>query len=121
MYVCVPHACLISSEARRGHQSPSVTVSCHMSYVYVYVLGIEPGCEDQPVLLTMKPSLQTHFLISFSFPFFFFFVVARLVGWLVGLIEDRVSLYSPGCPRTHSIKTKLVSSSETRLPLPPAC
>jgi hypothetical protein len=39
--------------------------------------------------------------------FFFFFF---------GFFQDRVSLYSPGCPGT-----RLASNSEIHLPLPPEC
>jgi hypothetical protein len=37
---------------------------------------------------------------------------------LFGFFQDRVSLYSPGCPGTHFV-TRLVSNSEICLPLPP--
>jgi hypothetical protein len=51
-----------------------------------------------------------------------------LVGWFSGCLfvclffclfvfRDRVSLYSPGCPRTHFVD----QNSEICLPLPPKC
>jgi hypothetical protein len=63
--------------------------------------GCEPPCgcwdlnsgplEDQSVLLTAEPSHQpTTFIFCFVFIFVFVF-------------RDRVSLYSPGCPGTHSV------------------
>jgi hypothetical protein len=83
--------------------------------------GCEPPCggwelnsrplEEQPVLLTAEPSLQpTLFKIlkaqspsmeehanSLFDPHF----VLSVLGFLV--FRDRVSLYSPGCPGTHSV------------------
>jgi hypothetical protein len=77
------------------------------------------------VFLTIEPSLQpkkrTFFLFSFSFflSFFFFFVAKRdnvlgsmvlsvfysylfIYFWFL-VFQDRVSLYSPGCPGTHFV------------------
>jgi hypothetical protein len=37
-----------------------------------------------------------------------------------GFFWGRVSLCSPGCPRTHSVD-QVALNSEIRLPLPPKC
>jgi hypothetical protein len=60
--------------------------------------GCEPPCgcwdlnlgplEEQSVLLPAEPSHQP------QYPFFFFFFFP---------LQDRVSLYSPGCPGTHFV------------------
>jgi hypothetical protein len=62
--------------------------------------GCEPPCgcwnlnsgpsEEQLALLTTKPSHQPIFVFIILFLFFVFF-------------PDRVSLYRPGCPGTHSV------------------
>jgi hypothetical protein len=61
------------------------------------------------IKLTHKLILK---LISFTLYLFLF------VGWLVS--QDRVCLYSPGCPGTHSVDQ---AGLELRihLPLPPNC
>jgi hypothetical protein len=46
--------------------------------------------EKQSVLLPTEPSLQPHICTFFFFSYFWFF-------------RDRVSLYSPNCPGTHSV------------------
>jgi hypothetical protein len=38
---------------------------------------------------------------------------------IFGFFQDRVSLYSPGCPGTHSVDQADLSNSEIHLPLPP--
>ena len=42
-------------------------------------------------------------LANFCFLFCFVFVVLLLLLLLLLLFRDRVSLYSPGCPGTHSV------------------
>jgi hypothetical protein len=57
--------------------------------------------------LTPVPS-QTRKPRTLSFVLFFGFLVLVLV------LRDKVSLYSPGCPGTHSV-------DQAGLPLPPEC
>jgi hypothetical protein len=48
-------------------------------------------------------SLTEIFLHIQGYLFCSFFSFCLFVGWFVGLFQDRVSLYSPGCPGTHSV------------------
>jgi hypothetical protein len=63
-------------------------------------------CISRKGLLVWRDS---SFLFSkFSFFLFFFFCCCCLVGWFFCFVlslvfRDRVSLYSPGCPGTHSV------------------
>jgi hypothetical protein len=41
------------------------------------------------------------------------------VFWFL-VFQDKVSLYSPGCPGTHFVD-QVASNSEICLPLPPKC
>ena len=40
---------------------------------------------------------------------------------LVFVFQDRVSLYSPGCPRTHFVDQAGLALTEISLPLPLEC
>ena len=49
MYVCVPHTCLVLTEARRGHMIPGNWSYRWLSEV-MWVLGMEPGSTSLSVL-----------------------------------------------------------------------
>lgn len=49
-----------------------------------------------------------------------FVLLCFLLFWFVLFFRDRVSLYSPSSPGTHS-EVRLALNSELRLPLPPEC
>jgi hypothetical protein len=73
-------------------------------------------------------------MMLYTHPSFFFFLLGFLGGLFLGcfclfvcffgffcfvFFRDRVSLYSPGCPGTHSVDLTLASDSEICLSLPP--
>ena len=73
----------LSSDTQQKSASDSITDGCEPP-CGCWDLNSEP-LEEQSVLSTAEPSLQP--LIFFCFLFF----------------RVRVSLYSPGCPGTHSV------------------
>ena len=81
----------------------------------MWVLGLSPGpLQEQPVILTTEPSLQTH-----SFACLFSCLLALV---FVFAIWDRVSLcVSFGCPGTHSVDRDGFELTEIQLPLAPGC
>ena len=87
----------MSREARRGPADIGVTAvvsSC-------VVLRMEPESSGKyPVLCTIALSLSPPFSLLFNLRK----VIQKFAFCLVDLVfQDRVSLCSPGCPRTHSV------------------
>lgn len=64
MYVIALHACLVSTEGRRGHLDPPWT-----GVTAIWVLGIKP-IEEQSVLLTDESSFQPRIFLKESHPLF---------------------------------------------------
>jgi len=66
----------------------------------------------QQELLHLKPSLQPHF----HFSLFFLSILFVSLGF-----QDRISLFSPECPRTSLVDQASLEITEIYLPLPSKC